>query len=73
MPRAKLFINYIYRLVAFIYRKWGFDMVNERSILKGKREEITLNKHKVTVIAPDKLIDYEKGRERLRKLLIENK
>jgi len=47
--------------------------MNDRSILKGKREEIMLNKHKVTVIVPGKLIPYEEGREKLRRLLIENK
>ncbi len=44
-----------------------------KSILRGRREEIVLNKHKVTVIAPHKLIDYEEGRKKLRKLLLENK
>jgi len=47
--------------------------MNDRSILKGKREEIMLNKHKVTVIAPKKLIPFEEGCEKLRKILIENK
>ena len=45
----------------------------EESILHGKREEIMLNKHKVTVIAPEKLIPYEEGREKLRELLLKNK
>jgi len=48
-------------------------MTNEKSILKGKREEISLNKHKVTVIAPEKLLDYEKGKEKLRKIIAENR
>ncbi|MBI2173281.1 MAG: hypothetical protein HYT73_03700 [Candidatus Aenigmarchaeota archaeon] len=43
------------------------------SILKGNREELILNKHKVTVIAPSKMIPYEEGRKKLRKLLLENK
>ena len=48
-------------------------MTEEKSILKGKREEISLNKHKVTVITSDKLIDYEKGKEKLRKIIAGNK
>ncbi len=43
------------------------------SMLKGKREKIKLNKHTVTVIAPRKLIPYEEGRAKLRKLLLANK
>ena len=41
--------------------------------LRGKREVVNLNKHKVTVIVPEKLIPYEEGREKLRKLLVANK
>lgn len=47
--------------------------MNGVSILKGKRETVKLNNHDVTVLASDKLIPYEEGREKIRKLLIENK
>ena len=43
------------------------------SMIKGKREEVTLNGHKVTVIVPDKRIPYNEGRAKLRKLLLDNK
>lgn len=43
----------------------------EKSILKGKREELVLSDHKTIVIVPDKIIPYEEGRAKLRKLLLE--
>ncbi len=46
--------------------------MTEKSIIKGKREEIILSDHKITIIAPYRLIDYEKGRKKLRKLLKDN-
>ena len=44
-----------------------------RIVLNGKREVIRLNGHDVTVIAPNKRIPFKKGREKIRKLLIENR
>ena len=49
-----------------------FDM-DEKSIIKGKREVVRLNNHDVTVISAEKLIPYEEGREKLRELLLANK
>ena len=37
--------------------------------LKGKREEIILNGHKVTVIKPSKKVSYEEGMKRIDKII----
>jgi len=67
--------NYMYfiRILIYLYIHVGALIMNKISILDGKREVIELNKHKVIVIAPKKLIPYEKGCEKLRKLLVSNK